>query len=155
MSKLNIVDMFCGGGGESTGLIEAAHDYNFEINLSAINHWKRAIETHSQNYPFAEHYCKNVQDIDPNTLASSKDCDLMWASPGCQHFSKCGTRPPAAASPRNLLEMQILGSHLRPIESEILGLGPSSLVLISPPNDSEAHNALRTTAAGQGNLGRI
>ena len=63
--------------------------------------------------------------------------------------------PPAAASPRNLLEMQILGSHLRPIESEILGLGPSSLVLISPPNDSEAHNALRTTAAGQGNLGRI
>lgn len=28
MNKLNIVDMFCGGGGESAGLIEAAHDYN-------------------------------------------------------------------------------------------------------------------------------
>lgn len=68
-------------------------------------------------------------------------------------FLKCGTRP--AASPGNLLEMQILGSHLRPIESEILGSGPSSLVLISPPNDSDAHNALRTTAAGQGKLGRI
>lgn len=39
MSKLNIVDMFCGGGGESTGLIEAAHDYNFDVNMSAINHW--------------------------------------------------------------------------------------------------------------------
>lgn len=37
MNRLNIVDMFCGGGGESTGLIEAAHDYNFDINMSAIN----------------------------------------------------------------------------------------------------------------------
>lgn len=55
MNRLNIVDMFCGGGGESTGLIEAAHDYNFDINMSAINHWERAIETHSKNYPFAEH----------------------------------------------------------------------------------------------------
>lgn len=42
MNKLNIVDMFCGGGGESTGLIEAAHDYNFDVNMSAINHWERA-----------------------------------------------------------------------------------------------------------------
>ena len=78
MNKLNIVDMFCGGGGESTGLIEAAHDYNFDINMSAINHWERAIETHSQNYPFAEHRCENVQHIEPNTLAASKSCDLMW-----------------------------------------------------------------------------
>lgn len=36
MNKLNIVDMFCGGGGESTGLIEAAHDYNFVITFSHI-----------------------------------------------------------------------------------------------------------------------
>ena len=61
MNKLNIVDMFCGGGGESTGLIEAAQEYNFDINMSAINHWERAIETHSKNYPFAEHRCENVQ----------------------------------------------------------------------------------------------
>lgn len=53
--------MFCGGGGESTGLIEAAHEFNFDINMSAINHWERAIETHSQNYPFAEHRCENEQ----------------------------------------------------------------------------------------------
>lgn len=31
------------------------------------------------------------------------------------------------ASPRNLLEMQILRPHPRPIESEILGVGPSNL----------------------------
>ena len=87
MYKLNIVDMFCGGGGESTGLIEAAHDYNFDVNMSAINHWERAIETHSKNYPFAEHRCEYVQHIQPQTLKASKNTDLMWASPGCQHFS--------------------------------------------------------------------
>ena len=27
MKKINIIDMFCGGGGESTGLISAAHEY--------------------------------------------------------------------------------------------------------------------------------
>ena len=87
MSKLNIVDMFCGGGGESTGLIEAAHDYNFDVNMSAINHWERAIETHAANYPFAEHRIEDVQTINPESLKASEDTDLLWASPGCQHFS--------------------------------------------------------------------
>lgn len=79
--------MFCGGGGESTGLISAANEYEFDVTMSAINHWERAIETHSANYPFAEHRCENVQHIDPTTLAASRNTDLLWASPGCQHFS--------------------------------------------------------------------
>lgn len=101
MNKLNIVDMFCGGGGESTGLIEAAHDYNFDINMSAINHWERAIETHSQNYPFAEHRCENVQHIEPETLRASKECDLLWASPGCQHFSSARGKKPRSEDKRS------------------------------------------------------
>lgn len=85
--KVNIVDMFCGGGGESTGLISAAHDYGLDVNMSAINHWERAIETHSANYPFAEHRIEDVQTINPESLKASVDTDLLWASPGCQHFS--------------------------------------------------------------------
>lgn len=84
---LNIVDMFCGGGGESTGLITAAHEYGFDVNMSAINHWERAIETHAANYPFAEHRVEDVQTINPETLKAAVDTDLLWASPGCQHFS--------------------------------------------------------------------
>ena len=87
MKKINIVDMFCGGGGESTGLIAAAHDFNFDVNISAINHWERAIETHAANYPFAEHRIEDVQTIKPESLKASEDTDLLWASPGCQHFS--------------------------------------------------------------------
>ena len=85
--KLNIIDMFCGGGGESTGLIQAAHEYDFDVNMSAINHWERAIETHAANYPFAEHRIEDVQTINPESLKASKNTDLLWASPGCQHFS--------------------------------------------------------------------
>ena len=85
--KLNIVDMFCGGGGESTGLITAAHDFGFDVNMSAINHWERAIETHAANYPFAEHRIEDVQTINPESLKASVNTDLLWASPGCQHFS--------------------------------------------------------------------
>lgn len=86
-NKLNIIDMFCGGGGESTGLIQAAHEYGFDVNMSAINHWERAIETHSANYPFAEHRIEDVQTINPESLKASVNTDLLWASPGCQHFS--------------------------------------------------------------------
>lgn len=87
MNQLNIIDMFCGGGGESTGLISAAHEYDFDVNMSAINHWERAIETHTANYPFAEHRIEDVQTIKPESLKASVNTDLLWASPGCQHFS--------------------------------------------------------------------
>ncbi|MBR4005850.1 MAG: DNA cytosine methyltransferase [Treponema sp.] len=87
MNQLNIIDMFCGGGGESTGLISAAHEYDFDVNMSAINHWERAIETHAANYPFAEHRIEDVQTIKPESLKASVNTDLLWASPGCQHFS--------------------------------------------------------------------
>ena len=115
MKKINIVDMFCGGGGESTGLIEAAHDYNFDVNMSAINHWERAIETHAKNYPFAEHRCENVQHIEPRTLAASKNTDLMWASPGCQHFSVARGGKPRSEDMRSpAWEVLRFAEELRP-----------------------------------------
>ena len=101
MKDLKIIDMFCGGGGESTGLFEAAKEYDFNIRMSAINHWERAIETHSANYPSAEHRCENVQHIEPNTLMASKDTDLLWASPGCQHFSSARGAKPRSKSMRS------------------------------------------------------
>ncbi len=115
MKNLNIIDMFCGGGGESTGIFEAAKDYDFNINMSAINHWERAIETHSANYPSAEHRCENVQHIEPNTLMASKNTDLLWASPGCQHFSTARGAKPRSESMRSpAWEVLRFAEELRP-----------------------------------------
>ena len=115
MKDLKIIDMFCGGGGESTGLFEAAKEYDFNIIMSAINHWERAIETHSANYPSAEHRCESVQHIEPNTLMASKDTDLLWASPGCQHFSSArGAKPRSEDMRSPAWEVLRFAEELRP-----------------------------------------
>lgn len=115
MKNINVIDMFCGGGGESTGIFEAAKQYDFNINMSAINHWERAIETHSANYPSAEHRCENVQHIEPNTLKASKNTDLLWASPGCQHFSTARGAKPRSESMRSpAWEVLRFAEELRP-----------------------------------------
>ena len=115
MKNINVIDMFCGGGGESTGIFAAAKQYDFKINMSAINHWERAIETHSANYPSAEHRCENVQHIEPNTLMASKNTDLLWASPGCQHFSTARGKKPRSESMRSpAWEVLRFAEELRP-----------------------------------------
>ncbi len=36
--QYNVVDMFCGAGGESTGIMQAAAAQDMKIQLTAINH---------------------------------------------------------------------------------------------------------------------
>ena len=50
----------------------------------------------------------------------------------------------AAALPRNLLEMQILGPCSRPTESETLGVG-SAMCILTSPGGSHALSSVRTT----------
>lgn len=92
--ELTIVDMFCGGGGESCGLMQAAAEMDYNVHLCAINHWERAIETHAANYPNAEHHCESVEKLDPTKVVKNKKLDLLWASPECTHHSNArGGRP--------------------------------------------------------------
>lgn len=86
--------MFCGGGGESTGIYQAAESAGYKITMSAINHWEQAIETHSVNFPSAEHYCESVEHLDPCRVVPGQHLDLLWASPECTHHSNArGGRP--------------------------------------------------------------
>jgi len=67
--KLKIIeaaDFWCGGGGSSTGLLQAAEELGFKVNLIAVNHWQLAVETHSKNHPNAKHHCKAVDSLIPN-----------------------------------------------------------------------------------------
>jgi DNA (cytosine-5)-methyltransferase 1 len=90
----NVVDMFCGAGGESTGIMQAAAAQGMKVNLLAINHWERAMETHAANHPGANHLCESVECIDPAQVVSGGKLDLLWASPECTHHSIArGGRP--------------------------------------------------------------
>jgi len=95
MKKMfNVVDMFCGAGGESTGIMQAAFEQDMNVNLLAINHWERALETHAANHPRAEHLCESVERIDPTQAVKGGRLDLLWASPECTHHSVArGGRP--------------------------------------------------------------
>jgi len=92
--KLVCVDLFCGAGGASAGLVEAAHELGLEVELIAINHWPVAIATHSANYPWARHICARIDQVRPRDVVPGGRVHLMIAGPECTHHSIArGGRP--------------------------------------------------------------
>lgn len=81
---LTITDLFCGAGG--SGLGAAAAGYRL---VMAANHWQKAIDTHSANFPDAEHDCADVSQVDPRRYATT---DVLWASPECTNHSQAKAR---------------------------------------------------------------
>lgn len=49
MKDYALADLFCGAGGTSTGAMQAVEDAGMKPSLLAVNHWDRAIETHTLN----------------------------------------------------------------------------------------------------------
>jgi len=91
---MQVVDLFAGGGGEGTGIFQAAGERGMKITMHAVNHWERAIETHAANHPQAQHYCTGVDALDPCDTIRGGRVDLLWASPECTHHSNArGGRP--------------------------------------------------------------
>lgn len=85
--KLRAADLFCGGGGTSTG----AHSTGGVDVVFALNHWHRAIETHSANFPRTHHVNSRLEDTHPGECGK---IDLLFASPECIHHSRArGGRP--------------------------------------------------------------
>lgn len=86
-SVLKAADLFCGGGGTSQG----AEQSGAARVVCAVNHWARAIDTHSANFPHAKHINSRLDQVNPG---ESPKMDLLFASPECTHFSVArGGRP--------------------------------------------------------------
>lgn len=89
---LRAADLFCGAGGTSAG----AHATGGVQFVAAVNHWDRAIETHSRNFPDTKHFHCGIDKVDP------RDCpkiDLLFASPECTSFTGArGNRPRSESS---------------------------------------------------------
>ncbi len=91
---IKAIDLFCGGGGTSTGLAKAAKKLKKIVELIAVNHWDVAIATHSINHKYAQHLCTGIDNVDPRKLVPSGRLDLMVASPECTHHSRArGGKP--------------------------------------------------------------
>jgi DNA (cytosine-5)-methyltransferase 1 len=87
MKTILAADLFCGAGGTSTGLIQAAAATGRRVDLTAINHWDIAIETHAANHPGARHLCETLDAVNPRHLYPSGRINLLVASPECTHHS--------------------------------------------------------------------
>lgn len=94
MKTIHAADLFCGAGGTSTGLLNAARSLGYQVDLLAINHWQIAIATHSANHPDADHRCESLDNVDPRKLVPDGKLDLLVASPECTHHSRArGGKP--------------------------------------------------------------
>lgn len=86
--KIIAADMWCGGGGTSTGLSEAVKELGYDLELTAVNHWEIAVATHTKNHPNARHFCKTVDSLSPLELFPDRRIKLLVASPECVGHSK-------------------------------------------------------------------
>jgi len=94
MKLMRAADLFCGAGGTSQGLVEAATECGYDCELTAVNHWETAVNTHRLNHPEARHLCASLDALNPRDLFREGSLDLLWASPECTHHSIArGGRP--------------------------------------------------------------
>ena len=88
------VDLFCGAGGESTGMGIAVRRCGLKQIGIAVNHWDRAVQTMKMNHPNITTYEMDIMTAIPAELVPGGVVDLLHASPSCTHHSRAkGGRP--------------------------------------------------------------
>lgn len=114
MSKLYIIDLFCGAGGVTTGFELARNEMRKVAKVIAcVNHDAVAIDSHLANHPGTLHFTEDIRTLDVTNLMSlarqtrSIDPDGMvclWASLECTNFSKAKGGLPRDGDSRTLAE---------------------------------------------------
>ena len=105
-----IVDLFCGGGGSSVGIVNAFHSlYKDEpLHHIAVDWDAEALAMHAQNHPHASHIHSDIWDVNPlEAIRSLNDSenpniDLLWLSPSCTQHSRARGEKPKESKTRDL-----------------------------------------------------
>jgi DNA (cytosine-5)-methyltransferase 1 len=80
--SITITDLFCGAGGSSLGAELAGATLRL-----GLNHWDRAVETHSANFEHADHDCEDIASLTTAQIRRYPDSDILLASPECTNHS--------------------------------------------------------------------
>lgn len=108
--KANIyyIDLFCGAGGVTTGVVRAGGKV-----IACINHDPLAIQSHYSNHKNVLHFTEDIKDFNVHILArlvaAIRAHDpyaviVLWASLECTHFSKAKGGGSRDADSRTLAE---------------------------------------------------
>jgi DNA (cytosine-5)-methyltransferase 1 len=101
--QLRVLDLFCGCGGMSKGLIDAGLSV-----VAGIDIWDQAIKTYSKNFNHLS-VCADLTQLPPEKFAETHNIradmiDVLVGGPPCQGFSIAGKRD--LKDPRNSLFME-------------------------------------------------
>ena len=112
--KLLYIDLFCGAGGTSTGVMKARlHGERCAEVVSCVNHDVNAIASHQANHPDVQHFTEDIRTLDLSPMVKHlNDMKLkypdafvvLWASLECTNFSKAKGGQPRDADSRTLAE---------------------------------------------------
>ncbi|MDD4019714.1 MAG: DNA cytosine methyltransferase [Kiritimatiellae bacterium] len=87
-NKIKAIDLFCGGGGFSRGLLDAG----LEVVL-AVDNWNAAVSFYKRNLPGHPVENFDLLDIDSSiTRLREYEFNLIVGGPPCQDFSSAGKR---------------------------------------------------------------
>ncbi|MBW4575290.1 MAG: DNA cytosine methyltransferase [Aphanothece sp. CMT-3BRIN-NPC111] len=108
----NFIDLFCGAGGMTQGLVQAGFNPVASIEISPI-----ASATHKRNFPSCNHFCGDIHEFNTQEWLSTigfPSIHLVVGGPPCQGFSVAGKRDPN--DPRNYLFQEFIRivSEVRP-----------------------------------------
>lgn len=98
MASLNVLDLFCGCGGMSKGLIDAGLNVIIGIDI-----WDKAITNYNKNFNHKA-YCEDLTKLSPENfkvLYNIDNIDIIVGGPPCQSYSIAGKRD--INDPRNTL----------------------------------------------------
>jgi DNA (cytosine-5)-methyltransferase 1 len=100
--KINVIDLFCGCGGMTTGLVDAGLNV-----IAGIDVWDKAIESYESNHDHLS-ICADLTKLSPQDFKRKynidSDIDVVVGGPPCQGFSIAGKRD--KNDPRNSLFME-------------------------------------------------
>lgn len=119
-----VIDLFSGAGGVTTG-IEMAEIGGKKVAevICAINHDRKAIESHWQNHPHVKHFVEDIRTFNVKNLPKVGDgtrYKLLWASLECTNHSNAKGGLSRDADSRTLAEH--LPPYIKEFQPDYIGI---------------------------------
>lgn len=108
------IDLFCGAGGTTTGIVQAEFEgKGIAQVIACVNHDPLAIRSHWKNHPEVKHFEEDIRTLDLTELTNLVNLKkaeypdayvVLWASLECTNFSKAKGGQPRDADSRTLAD---------------------------------------------------
>lgn len=109
-SYFSVTDLFCGAGGSSLGATQASRgDRGVQVRM-AVNHWRKAVDTHAENFKGTDHDCADISQVHPSRYPRTS---ILIASPECTNYTRAKGK-----KRKDLHEADLWGNKTLSVEEE-------------------------------------